>query len=199
MSPSSFSSSDSSSFNSRFAPPSPGAGSSLPTWLLALCGAFTAVGTHFTFVSNDLAEHCTATAVSVMSITLQLKNYRKPSLQRAVVRIMVMSAALYSLYHNELTRGRVPLYAISSLIALFSLEAAFFIDAVRDLYEVAGHRAVLPRTTKLIQVGVRNLHLLPTPHHLPRRRKIPSNHLTRTTAHPPSLPSQPLPSPNGRE
>ncbi|OCF34718.1 hypothetical protein I316_03761 [Kwoniella heveanensis BCC8398] len=54
-----------------------------------------------------------------MSITLQLKNYRRPSLQRAVVRIMVM----------------VPLYAISSLIAIFSLEAAFFIDAIRDLYE----------------------------------------------------------------
>lgn len=54
-----------------------------------------------------------------MSITLQLKNYRKPPLQRAVVRIMLM----------------VPLYAISSLIAIFSLEAAFFIDAVRDLYE----------------------------------------------------------------
>ncbi|EKM53014.1 uncharacterized protein PHACADRAFT_147340 [Phanerochaete carnosa HHB-10118-sp] len=36
-----------------------------------------------------------------------------------VIRIMVM----------------VPLYAISSLISLFSLEAAFFIDAVRDIYE----------------------------------------------------------------
>jgi hypothetical protein len=34
-------------------------------------------------------------------------------------------------------RCRVPLYALSSLIALFSLEAAFFIDAVRDLYEVS--------------------------------------------------------------
>lgn len=32
---------------------------------------------------------------------------------------------------------RVPLYAISSLIAIFSLEAAFFIDAIRDLYEVS--------------------------------------------------------------
>lgn len=30
----------------------------------------------------------------------------------------------------------VPLYAISSLIALFSLEAAFVIDAIRDIYEV---------------------------------------------------------------
>lgn len=37
-----------------------------------------------------------------------------------VVRIMVM----------------VPLYAVSSLISLFSLEAAFFIDAIRDIYEV---------------------------------------------------------------
>ena len=37
-----------------------------------------------------------------------------------VVRIMVM----------------VPLYAIASLISIFSLEAAFFIDAVRDIYEV---------------------------------------------------------------
>ncbi|KAK4688065.1 organic solute transporter subunit alpha, partial [Tremellales sp. Uapishka_1] len=82
---------------------SSGAGDHLPIWLLALCGVFTAV----------------ATGVSIMSITLQLKNYRRPSLQRAVVRIMLM----------------VPLYAISSLIALFSLEAAFFIDAVRDLYE----------------------------------------------------------------
>ncbi|WWC68674.1 uncharacterized protein I206_102607 [Kwoniella pini CBS 10737] len=83
--------------------PSYGAGDHLPVWLLALCGSFTAV----------------ATGVSIMSITLQLKNYRKPTLQRAVVRIMVM----------------VPLYAISSLIAIFSLEAAFFIDAIRDLYE----------------------------------------------------------------
>lgn len=29
----------------------------------------------------------------------------------------------------------VPLYSLASLIALFSLDAAFFIDAVRDLYE----------------------------------------------------------------
>lgn len=36
-----------------------------------------------------------------------------------VVRIMVM----------------VPIYAISSLISLFSLNAAFFIDAIRDIYE----------------------------------------------------------------
>ena len=39
---------------------------------------------------------------------------------RMVVRIMLM----------------VPLYAVSSLISLFSLEAAFVIDAIRDIYEV---------------------------------------------------------------
>ena len=73
-----------------------------------------------------------------MSITLQLKNYRKPSLQRAVVRIMVMLVLPdHVSCQSTLTElSRVPLYAISSLIALFSLEAAFFIDAVRDLYEV---------------------------------------------------------------
>ena len=37
-----------------------------------------------------------------------------------VVRIMLM----------------VPLYAIASFISLFSLDAAFFIDVVRDIYEV---------------------------------------------------------------
>ena len=38
-----------------------------------------------------------------------------------VVRIMLM----------------VPIYAIASCVALFSLEAAFVIDAIRDVYEVS--------------------------------------------------------------
>ncbi|KAG8221450.1 organic solute transporter Ostalpha-domain-containing protein, partial [Butyriboletus roseoflavus] len=80
-----------------------GSGSSLPLPVLALAGSST----------------ITAVAVSGISIWLQLRNYRKPLLQRMVVRIMVM----------------VPLYAVSSLISLISLEAAFFIDAVRDIYE----------------------------------------------------------------
>lgn len=50
---------------------------------------------------------------------MQLKHYRKPILQRYVVRILIM----------------VPLYAISSLVSLVSLKAAFYIDAVRDIYE----------------------------------------------------------------
>ncbi|KAK7051973.1 DUF300-domain-containing protein [Favolaschia claudopus] len=83
--------------------PTGGAGSSLPTLVLVVAGIATFV----------------AVVVSGMSIHLQLRNYRKPALQRMVVRIMVM----------------VPLYAISSFISLFSLEAAFFIDAIRDIYE----------------------------------------------------------------
>ncbi|PPQ96895.1 hypothetical protein CVT26_005881 [Gymnopilus dilepis] len=80
-----------------------GSGSRLPTAVLTLAGISTVI----------------AVLVSMMSIWLQLRNYRKPALQRMVVRIMVM----------------VPLYAVSSLISLFSVEAAFFIDAVRDIYE----------------------------------------------------------------
>ncbi|KAH7929166.1 DUF300-domain-containing protein [Leucogyrophana mollusca] len=80
-----------------------GSGSSLPLPVLLTAGIATFV----------------AVVVSGISIYLQLINYRKPFLQRMVVRIMVM----------------VPIYAVSSLISLFSLDAAFFIDVVRDIYE----------------------------------------------------------------
>lgn len=40
----------------------------------------------------------------------------------------------------------VPIYALSSLISLFSLDAAFFIDVIRDVYEV---RIVYPRVRSL--------------------------------------------------
>ncbi|KAL0959043.1 hypothetical protein HGRIS_014981 [Hohenbuehelia grisea] len=80
-----------------------GSGSRLPTAVLAVAGISTVV----------------AVLVSSMSIYLQLKNYRKPGLQRMVIRIMLM----------------VPIYAISSFISLVSLDAAVAIDAVRDIYE----------------------------------------------------------------
>jgi len=41
----------------------------------------------------------------------------------------------------------VPIYAIASLIALFSLEAAFVIDVIRDIYEV---RCLAQLSTELI-------------------------------------------------
>lgn len=39
--------------------------------------------------------------------------------------------------HSRLTLryNRVPIYAISSLLSLYSLAAAFYVDAIRDLYE----------------------------------------------------------------
>ncbi|PFH47496.1 hypothetical protein AMATHDRAFT_151933 [Amanita thiersii Skay4041] len=80
-----------------------GSGSRLPSPVLVLSGVSTLV----------------AVLLSAVSIYLQLKSYRKPLLQRMVVRIMLM----------------VPIYAIASLISLFSLEAAFVIDAIRDIYE----------------------------------------------------------------
>ncbi|KAH7338471.1 organic solute transporter Ostalpha-domain-containing protein [Rhizoctonia solani] len=80
-----------------------GSGSGLSSTVLVSAGLATAV----------------ATVTSVLSICSHLKNYRKPALQRMVIRIMVM----------------VPLYAISSFISLFSLEAGVIIDVLRDIYE----------------------------------------------------------------
>ncbi|CAG8502393.1 5482_t:CDS:2 [Ambispora leptoticha] len=61
----------------------------------------------------------TATVLSMVSILSHLKNYRKPHLQRFVVRII----------------GMVPIYALTSWASLVSLDAAFYLDAVRDIYE----------------------------------------------------------------
>lgn len=53
------------------------------------------------------------------SIWLQTKNYRKPLLQRYVVRILLM----------------VPIYSIASWTSMVSLTAAQFLDPIRDIYE----------------------------------------------------------------
>ncbi|KAM0749066.1 DUF300-domain-containing protein [Meredithblackwellia eburnea MCA 4105] len=60
-----------------------------------------------------------STLLSLGTVLVQLKNYRKITLQRFVVRILIM----------------VPIYALSSLISLYSLDLAFFVDAIRDIYE----------------------------------------------------------------
>lgn len=60
-----------------------------------------------------------ATVLSVISILLQAKNYRKPLLQRYVVRILLM----------------VPIYSIASWTSMISIKAASFLDPVRDIYE----------------------------------------------------------------
>ncbi|KAF8849994.1 DUF300-domain-containing protein [Acephala macrosclerotiorum] len=60
-----------------------------------------------------------ASLLSIVSVWLQTKNYRKPLLQRYVTRILLM----------------VPIYSISSWTAIMSLKAAMFVDPVRDIYE----------------------------------------------------------------
>lgn len=84
-------------------PDGSGTGRSLPTGLLALA----------------TISSLSATIVSLATIYVHLKNYRKPHLQRFVVRLILI----------------VPIYATSSCIGLFSLPAAFLIDLIRDLYE----------------------------------------------------------------
>lgn len=53
------------------------------------------------------------------SIWLQAKNYRKPLLQRYVIRILLM----------------VPIYSIASWTSMVSLTTAAFLDPIRDIYE----------------------------------------------------------------
>ncbi|QSS66122.1 DUF300 domain-containing protein [Histoplasma capsulatum] len=60
-----------------------------------------------------------ATLISLISIWLQTKNYRKPLLQRYVVRILLM----------------VPIYSVSSWVSIVSLKASAFTAPIRDIYE----------------------------------------------------------------
>jgi hypothetical protein len=72
---------------------------------------------------------------------------------RMVVRIMLM----------------VPIYAISSLISLFSLDAAFIIDVIRDVYEVRCYSSELSTTLRPFHLGLRNLLLFPAITRVSRR------------------------------
>ncbi|KAB5540388.1 organic solute transporter Ostalpha-domain-containing protein [Coniochaeta sp. 2T2.1] len=103
-----------------------------------------------------------ATIISIISIWLQTKNYRKPLLQRYVVRILLM----------------VPIYSISSWSSMISLKAAFWLNPIRDIYEaftiytffqllinyLGGERALIIMTHGREPVH----HLWPLNHFLPR-------------------------------
>ena len=86
-----------------------------------------------------------ATLLSLYSIVLQLRNYRKPLVRgckyiplRCCASLPVLTDAASS-HRPERWVVRiicmVPIYSLASLIALWSLNAAFLIDLVRDLYE----------------------------------------------------------------
>ncbi|KAI1275677.1 DUF300 domain protein [Xylaria sp. FL0933] len=103
-----------------------------------------------------------AAILSVVSIWFQLKNYRKPLLQRYVVRILLM----------------VPIYSVSSWVSMVSLKAAAFLDPIRDIYEaftiytffqlllnyLDGERALIIMTHGRAPVN----HLWPLNHVLPK-------------------------------
>ncbi|RDA83454.1 hypothetical protein CP532_1818 [Ophiocordyceps camponoti-leonardi (nom. inval.)] len=78
-------------------------------------------GQKFTYATTVVAgvASLAATLLSVLSIWLQAKNYRKPLLQRYVIRILVM----------------VPIYSIASWASMVSSTTAAFLDPVRDIYE----------------------------------------------------------------
>ena len=80
-----------------------GTGSSLGKAALIVCGVAALVSSIISFVS----------------VWLQTKNYRKPLLQRYVIRILLM----------------VPLYSAASFASLMSQDAAFYLDPLRDIYE----------------------------------------------------------------
>jgi uncharacterized membrane protein len=98
-----------------------GSGQHLPASVLGLATFFALIATVLSVCAAFIHTLIlTLTRLPRYSIYLQLKNYRQVRLQRWVVRILVL----------------VPVYSIASLVSLYSLDAAFFIDAVRDIYEV---------------------------------------------------------------
>lgn len=85
----------------------------------------------------------------------------------------------------------VPIYAVASLIALFSLEAAFVIDAIRDIYEV---RFLGSFPVPVIETcsGLCYLLLLCPLTLVSRRRTLLANPPSWPTAKGPTFPSQHL-------
>ncbi|KAI9022345.1 organic solute transporter Ostalpha-domain-containing protein [Phycomyces nitens] len=78
-------------------------------------------GSTFHPVAIHIAIICTiiSTCISFTAVWSHWKNYRQPSLQRQVIRILLM----------------VPIYGISTCISLVSLNTAFYVDTFRDIYE----------------------------------------------------------------
>ncbi|KAH6559737.1 hypothetical protein BASA50_000810 [Batrachochytrium salamandrivorans] len=99
-----------------------------------------------------------ASVLSFYSMFLHLKNYRRPDLQRLIIRILWM----------------VPVYAVASFVSLSSKYASYYIDTIRDVYEafviysfftflinyLGGERALL----SLLQERLRIHHLWPFHH-----------------------------------
>ena len=74
-----------------------------PTFLLVLCGLSSSV----------------ASLIALVSIFMHLKNYRRPDVQRLIIRILFL----------------VPIYSIASFLSLSASRASLVYDAIREIYE----------------------------------------------------------------
>lgn len=119
------------------------------------------------------------------------KNYRKPLLQRYVIRILLMYVGNTLGGRSPLNNIRVPIYSASSWASIMSQDAAFYLDPLRDIYEVshaihevAESRYIWPLTNIS---GFHDIYFLPTPNQLPRRRAFTHYYDAWKAARPASL------------
>jgi hypothetical protein len=75
-------------------------------------------------------------ALTAQQLTRTRKNYRKPLLQRYVIRILLMYESTTEKFMHTLIGYRVPIYSIASWCSIISLKVAMFVDPIRDVYEV---------------------------------------------------------------
>jgi hypothetical protein len=119
-----------------------GSGSSLNPNLLLCAGISTAVATIVAgfgiFLQLKVSVLIQRIKYLTDSPTFEIRTTVNPHSNGSDPSSVMMIVSLIHAVHRMVVRIMlmVPIYAISSLIALFSLEAAFVIDAIRDIYEV---------------------------------------------------------------
>ncbi|KAK9469524.1 organic solute transporter Ostalpha-domain-containing protein [Lipomyces arxii] len=115
----------------------------LPSWLITITGMFASA----------------AAITTMISIYMHAKNYRKPLLQRFVVRIQFL----------------IPIYALSAWTGLVSHRISIFIEPIKDMYEAFVIYQFLWLLTNYLG-GERNLIITmygqPPKEHLPPFRRI---------------------------
>lgn len=75
---------------------------------------------------------------------------------------------------TNLPRVRVPIYSASSWASIMSQDAAFYLDPLRDIYEVpcAKLRGWRSLDGLIIALGIHHLHIFPTSHQFSWRRTL---------------------------